>query len=67
VEDTIGDQGVDVPVQGDQVAEGLHQKDEAGLAIGSGRAVGFGEQTTDDAPQLAQAVALMRRDTGKCR
>jgi hypothetical protein len=59
VEHAIGDQGVDVRVESDQVSEGLHEQDEARLAIGIGRPVGLGEQASDDAAELTEAVALV--------
>ena len=48
VEDAIGDQGVDVRVEGDQVAEGLDVEDEAGPAFGSHCLEAFAEQVGDD-------------------
>jgi hypothetical protein len=67
VEDAVGDQGVDVGMECDQVPEGLHEQDEAGLAVRIGLPVGFAEQAPDDAAELAQAVTLVRSGTGKCR
>jgi len=42
-----------------QVSEGLHEQDEARLAVGIGRPVRAGEQPPDDAAELTQAVALV--------
>ncbi len=38
---------------------GLHERDEAGVAVRIGLPVGLGEPAPDDAAELTQAVALM--------
>jgi hypothetical protein len=67
VEDAVDDQGVDVGMERDEIAEGLHEQDESGLAVGIGLPVGLGEQAPDDAAELAETVTLVRSGTGKCR
>jgi len=57
VEHAIGDEGV--RVKRDAIAKGLHEQEEARLAVGSGRAVGFSDQATDDAARPSQAVVLV--------
>ncbi len=53
VEGAVGGQGVDVRVEGDQVAESLQELDEPWPAVGIGCPVSLGEQAIDNAAECS--------------
>jgi len=59
VEHAVGDQRVDVRVEGDQAPESLQELDDARPAVGIGLAIGVCEQAADDATELTQAMTMV--------
>ena len=60
IESAVRGEHVYMRVEVDQVAEGLHEEDDARPRTGSGAGVEAGEQALDDVAQLAQEKARMQ-------
>jgi hypothetical protein len=54
LEHAVGDQRMDVGIEVDQVAEGLHEEGELRPGMRAGGAVSLGERARDDAAELAK-------------